>query len=55
MQQQVKTFVNLFVKVYPIGCTALIIQYQYLGVKQEARIILPAHIFKMLTIKPRDD
>ncbi len=55
MQQQVKTFVNVFVKAYPIGCTALIIQYEYMGAAQQARIILPAHIYKMLTIKPRDD
>ena len=41
-------------KSYPLGATVLICDYQFYGKKEDVRILLPAHIFKMMTIKPRD-
>ena len=52
--QQVKSPVFIHPKTFPIGSTLLICDYDYDGKHQEVRVLLPAHIFKMLTIRPRD-
>lgn len=52
---QIKDSISLTIKGYPIGCTALVCEYEYYGKNQEVVALLPVHIFKMLTFKPRDD
>lgn len=53
--QQIKNMVSLNIRNYPIGCTALICEYEYYGNNEEVRVLLPTHVFKMLDVKPRDD
>ena len=41
-------------KSYPVGATILLCEYEYYGKTEEVRVVLPAHIFKMMKFKPRD-
>lgn len=52
--EQIKNVVVANAKFYPLGCSALICEYEYLGQTEEVRVILPVHIFKMLMFRPRD-
>ena len=54
MGQQVKVPLHFYPKTYPLGSTILIGEYEYYGKREEIRVLLPAHIFKMLSIHPRD-
>jgi hypothetical protein len=53
--QQIKTGVHVVVKSYPIGFIALSCSYEYYRVDEEIRVLLPVHIFKMLSVRARDD
>lgn len=52
--QQVKNYVTCTIRNYPLGCTVLFCEYDYFGKHEEIRVLLPIHIWKTLSFRPRD-